>query len=296
MALSPTAEKALWIKGNPSVSASCGFQSNSNHTNSLYLEGNASLNASTATAVGGVNKEGSSTWNSTVREPNSAALADPYGPSGRNLQEPVCTTWKNVTEGTGSTYFWDKDNDTPHTSAPGCYNVPNGGDVQFDGNGKVKLATGGVYVFKGQGIIKIDGNIDVDGAGVSIVLMDGARLEVNGTVNLNLSAMTTAQADAAHPTDANRRGLAGILIWQTDASVPADKNNFITGNASNQLKGAIYTPHQGFEFRGNMGSSECLQLVAKTILIEGNSGVTNNCPTGDPNYANFGLGQIYLAE
>ena len=282
-------DEALRLEDATINAPGCGFHSNSNAVQSIQRWGNGSFTGSTVSAVGEVTGSYASP---TVVKENQSPIADPYGPAGRNLQAP------NVSSG-GTSIGCTKSCGGPRTVSPpsGNHCISNNDSNKFTIEDTNVTMSPGVYVFCGGAdtVLNISSGI-VNGAGVSIVLLNGMRMEVNNNAQLNLQAMTTAQAAAAYPGDANRRALAGILFWQVHQSNPSDKPNMITGNTvSTNLQGAFYSPHSQFELHGNLGTQGCMQLVAETIHVKGNANLQNNCASlNDPAFTHFGAGAVAL--
>ncbi len=282
MALHPTANQAINISGNAEVDLTCGVASNSTSTSSTYVQGSGILTATHVSTPGGITVNGGNAeLNVPTSNQETGALPqiDPFGPMGRNIQEPTCSGTPGVMATSGSV-------------SPGCFRIPagsGGNPGTFAVAGNMTLSSG-VYVFQGPGKFQINSNHTITGSGVSIVLTDGAYIEISGNPILNLSPMTTPQAQSQ--TDAARQGLAGVLFWQTD---PSSQDNVITGNSNLTLAGALYAPHSRITLTGSMSTTtNCLQVVASTVTVTGDARIPNTC--NDPNWGSFGTMRIVLAE
>ncbi len=271
--LSPTAAQAVRVWGSANVTTNCGVISNSNAADAEPIGGSASLTTTDKSAVGTVVRSGSATLTAGTITSGSPPQPDPFGPEGRNLQRPACASYSNIP--------------SSGNVSPGCYNASS-----FNPGGNMTMAKG-VYVFHGNSTMTINGNISIDGsAGVSLVMTGGANMRINGNADVNLRAMETSQA--ATEADAARRALAGVVIWQADASSAANRFN---GNAAVTLNGAVYTPHTPLEISGSFSAaSTCVQLVALTLNLTGNANFPNTCPSNDPNFRAFDTMRVVLAE
>lgn len=275
MSLHPTANKALSVNGSAHVDLSCGAISNSNSSQAAYIQG--TLEASHISTVGTIHVHGGGELEvpSSNQTNGAAAQADPFGPTGRNIQEPTCGATLPTFATSGNV-------------VPGCYTISGG----WSASGNLTMAKG-VYVFRGPGHFRINSNVTVTGENISIVLTDGAYLDISGTPTIDISAMTTSEAESLYAAGDPRRALAGILLWQADASATA---NNLTGTANMTLNGAIYTPHSAFTMNGDLSiDSTCLQLIASTVDIGGDAEITNDCPN-DPNWGAFGTMKVVLSE
>jgi hypothetical protein len=100
-----------------------------------------------------------------------------------------------------------------------------------------------------------------------------AGLKINGGATLNLSAPTSGE-------------YAGILFYRDDRS---EGDNFtINGSSSSSLEGRFYFPNDHLTFSGAAGmNTECIQIVADSIELTGNSLIQNDCPESGAAAFNF---------
>ncbi len=259
LALSDNDNRALEVTGNATINLGCGVASNSPTTESVYLSGSSILNTTGVSAVGDVITKNNAQVNTNGGpvKSHSAALVDPYGPQGRNLQVPSFPT------ACAANNLKVKKNTT---LAPGRYC----GGIDFQG-GAVTLSPG-VYIMD-AGDFKANGNGSITGTDVTIILTGGAgcnasaQLNANGNTSLSLHAPKTGGA------------MNGVLFFQ-DPDAPSGTNakHVLNGNATMNLSGAIYIPKQRVEFSGGTSSNmSCLQVVADTVKLTGNSKITNKC-------------------
>jgi hypothetical protein len=130
--------------------------------------------------------------------------------------------------------------------------------LSFNG-GTIKFMPGIYYV---AGSVSFGGNVDVSGAGVTIIT--GGGLTETGNTSFNLTAPTTG------PT-------AGLLYG---TSSNADVK--FSGNIGEALRGAIYAPNSSVTVTGNSDTAlnaACLAIVTNTITFSGNN-TTNATNSG----------------
>lgn len=270
LALSPDLDKAIEITGSSTVNIDCGIASNSDASNAVYLSGASNTTTTGVSAVGDVfqsNNAKLTTTSGTVKS-NSSAIADPYGPEGRNLKVPKLPA-------TCSGNQLKIKNNT--TLSPGRY---CGG---IDMTGGTTTFAPGVYYIDG-GNFKANGNATLAGTDVTFVLTgtgsDIALLDVNGGANVSLHAPKSGTA--------LNGALNGILFFQDpgDSTGKANPKNckgyggesYLNGNANLELSGVMYFPNQYITMSGGSSSTmSCLQVVAQKVKISGNSAIKGKC-------------------
>lgn len=266
LALSPDIDKAIEITGNSTVNLGCGIASNSTASNSVYLSGSSNTTTIGVSAVGDVFQSNNAKLNTNGGPVKSkaAAVKDPYGPEGRNLQVPTTPTACTAKS------LKIKSN---KTLSPGRY---CGG---IDMTGGTTTFQPGTYIIDG-GNFKANGNATLAGEGVTFVLTgsgsDVALLDVNGGAKVSLKAPTSGTA------------MDGVLFFQDpgDTGGTGDHKcsksyggeNVLNGNADLDLRGAMYFPSQNVTISGGSSSNmSCLQVIGQKIKISGNSGVKGVC-------------------
>lgn len=268
LALSPSADRAVSVSGSATVNLSCGIAANSESSDAVYLAGSSDTTASGVSAVGDIFQSSNAklTTNGGPVKSNSQAITDPYGPEGRNLQLPASSancTKKNL----------KVQSDT--TLTPGRYC----GGIDFTG-GSVTFQPG-VYIIDG-GDFKANGNVALSGTDVTFILTGKgstvASLNINGGAAVDLHAPTSGT------------NYDGILFYQASQDTGRDannncskgKSNVINGSANMTLSGALYFPEESLELSGGSGSNiTCLQAVAQTVAISGNTKISGTCKTSD---------------
>jgi len=153
---------------------------------------------------------------------------------------------------------------------PGTYtNIHIGCDTAF---------APGVYNIDGGSLI-INGQHEVNGAGVMFVLYNGASIQINGGADINLTAMTVSDllSIGVGPEDAN--DLAGMLVFEDRDSEGSSNGQSFNGNAATVLNGTMYFPVSEVFFAGTASvTSQCLMIAANNITITGTTDMQTFCP------------------
>jgi len=137
--------------------------------------------------------------------------------------------------------------------------------------------TSGIYVIDG-GTLTVHAQYNQTGSGVMFVLKNGAGIVINGGSSVNLTGMTVSQLESAGVAHAQAVKLAGMLIFE-DPNSPGNTGNKMNGNATTVLNGTVYLPKSALDIRGTAGvTSQCLMMVASTIVISGNAAMESFCP------------------
>ncbi len=258
LALSTTSDKAMNVSGSSTVRLNCGIASNSTASDAAYFSGASDTTTTGITSAGDIYQSNGAVIDTGDGSmiANAPAVTDPYGPEGRNIKVP--TTPKNCTA------KQLKINEDVALS-PGRYC----GGISI--NGGTTTFSPGVYIIDG-GTFNTNGNASLVGQGVTFVLTgkgnDIADVDLNGGAGISLQAPTSGS------------DLAGILFFQDPAARDQvkPKQSLINGNADLHLQGALYFPGTGVKMSGGMsGNMSCLQIVAHTVEITGNSAVTDTC-------------------
>jgi Flp pilus assembly protein TadG len=208
--------------------------------------------------------------NTVVTGPTDSSYAWVDGSGGNKIYQKSTTTQTK-------TYVNPHVNTTTEVGGalvlqPGTY---KGMDYKCD-----VVFTGGIYVIDG-GVFNVNAQYNQTGAGVMFVLKNGAGIVINGGANVNLTAMSVSQLEAAGVSHADAVKLAGMLIFE-DRNSPGNTGNKLNGNANTVLNGTVYLPVSNLDVRGTAGvTSQCLMLVASTITISGNAAMESFCPPNE---------------
>lgn len=277
LALSPDIDKAVEITGNSTINLGCGIASNSSSSDSVYLSGSSKTTATSVAAVGDVFQSSNAQLTTTTGAPKSksAAVVDPYGAEGRNLQIPAMPAKCTASQ------LKIKAN---KTLSPGRY---CGG---IDMTGGTTTFQPGTYIIDG-GNFKANGNATLTGTGVTFVLTgtgsDIALLDVNGGASVNLHAPKSGtsmdgvlffQDPGTGDTNSNTSKTGGGKTCGKATGSAYGGESYINGNANLNMSGAIYFPNQFITISGGASSNmQCLQVIAQKIKISGNSGIKGTC-------------------
>lgn len=197
-------------------------------------------------------------------------------------------TWTSLS-GSGQNRIWRKRVYRTHTEIANAATVGTNTQATlsqgtYRGGFDVSCTTvfsPGIYVIDG-GRVKITGQHQVTGAGIMLVLKNGAYLDITGGSNIALTAATAAQLSYVGGLSASEaEQLSGMLVFEDRDSPGSDGRNVINGNAATVLNGKIYLPKSDLRFSGTATvTSACLLIAAARITLEGNTNMTSFCPSG----------------
>lgn len=215
----------------------CNIVSDSSSNSAFSVGGSANVTAPCVDTVGGSFVSATLTLTSCSSVTTKAPyIYDPYA----NLPTP---STGSCTSASGS----------PLNPGTYCGGLTLGGNVTLNP---------GVYVISG-GTLKVNGNANVTGTGITFYLTNGATVQINGNATLNIAAPTSG-------------AYSGVAFYGDRTQLTA--KNTINGNASSNITGAIYFPSQEVDFLGNFsGSGGCTQIVADTIYYTGSASFSTNC-------------------
>jgi hypothetical protein len=228
------------VQGN--LTASCGIASNNTSSGALSVSNPASIGF--MTTVGGCS--GCDGRVLMYAQPTTNPFAALDG-TVNNLQLSNCPV-------TGSL--------TPYTSASRCTN----NNFQTQSNKTYNLPAG-AYVISGTLSITTGATINGN-AGVTFILLPGAAVDANGTLNLTAPASTPA----ALPGGLDTNLFPHMVIYSASPVALQVDNSTITAN------GIIYAPAATVTFQGGTGS--CNQIIAASVSLPGAATVDNSgCST-----------------
>jgi Flp pilus assembly protein TadG len=246
--------------GNTLVDLGCGVSTNSKGTSAISAGGSSTIIASPIAAMGAV-PASSSYATGTKLLPYSPKQQDPYErlpipQVPQNCNPNPLVVQPNAVRNLPS-------------NPSGIYCYTGGIDVK----GTLHLPPGTYYINGGS--LSAGANAVITGTGVTIILTSStaasdpssvAKLEINGSAQLNLSAPKTGT-------------YGGILMYQ-DPRAALGNTVRINGNSSSSFEGGFYFPKAYLTYNGTTGMrTECLQIVARRLEFTGNSKVSNTCPT-----------------
>ena len=137
-----------------------------------------------------------------------------------------------------------------------CNGFSFSGDWEIEDNATI-VVDGGDFTETGAG--------SLTGRGVTIILVNGARMKLNGQASLDLTAK-------------NYGPYSGLLFF-SDHGASSIQHTF-NGGSNARLQGAIYLPTDRLRVNGGADAQGgCLHLIADEIDFGGNSALSNNCAT-----------------
>jgi hypothetical protein len=286
------APAAIEIKGGGGVvninMPGCGVFSNStsglpscdptNKDASIHLQGSFSFYAGSVGTAGCVGTTGDA---SQIGDPplpnttqtftqNDGPVADPYA------DKTIPTPGSPPAPCIDPTYP-DKNTAPKNAAGQTLMTLPSGRYCSLDtsnGGGQYAVTlSGDVYVFDSQ-----------SSGGQPTVLVKngsltgtGATLEFTSSVGRYPNSMLEVNANGAMSVAAPTSGSTAGFVIMGDRTMPLGTIFDTHSNPNTQLSGTVYLPNGAFDFQGNpvTGSNICLQIIANTTLLEGNSSLAN---------------------
>ncbi len=242
LALNPTASGAMKTQGNADVTLTgCAMMSNSLSPQALIVSGSATISTECVSSAGGVSvNSGLTMSNCSNPIENAPRAVDPYADLD---MPPMPTPCQSGSSSGGVT-----------TLSPGRY--CGGISLQHDTN-----LEPGTYFMDGD--FTVNGNAEVNGAGVTIIMTNGGNMTFNGTAEIDLSAPTSGD-------------MSGVLFFGDRDD--ADVDHTINGNAHSTLEGAMYFPEADVNIAGTGDNvNGCTQIIASTVKFSGDATLSANC-------------------
>ena len=285
ISLETTAVTGITATGNADVNLGCGMITNSTSLTAAVATGSTAVAASPIAAVGGISA--SNNWGSgTVLQPFTLAQPDPFAsvppPTFPNPQCPNVNINANETKTT-----W---NASDYKTTPAGYLCF--GNMTLNGN--VTLPSNSVIVLD-AGSLSIGSQANVSCSNCTFILTSRTadsnpqsigNVDINGGATVNLTASNTGTYQ-------------GLIIYQDRRAVNgtnANQQSRLNGNSSSVYQGGFYFPNQQVTFNGTAGmQTNCLQLVARTVVYSGDMDITNSCPADSGAHA-FDGKKVRLVE
>ncbi|HSG96256.1 MAG TPA: pilus assembly protein TadG-related protein [Afifellaceae bacterium] len=275
LALGPTESQGVSIGGNSTVTLDgCDIASNSMMPTAYDQGGGPSMTTGCIHTVGEGNVNGGTL---NLMDPECPTIdeyapvtADPYATRAEPTVSGNCQNFNAVVnQGGGQGQGQGQGQGNATQIQPGHYC-----GMQFSGQSTYNL-NAGTYIVDGADFI-INSGVTVTGTDVTIYLVNGARININGGAMVDLSAPTSGD-------------YSGILFF-AERDDTTQLNHTFSGNASTSLVGAIYTPTDNIDYAGGAsGANGCLQAIGWTVEFTGNSDFQSNC-------ANSGTTDIAVNE
>jgi hypothetical protein len=274
ISLENTSATGITATGSADVDLGCGMITNSTSMTAAVATGSSEVDASPIAAVGGI--AASNNWaDDVVLNPFTLAQDDPFG------SVPPPSTFPN---GNCPNVIVNPNQTT--TLDPGCF-----GNMTLKGT---VVLNPGTYVLDG-GSLSIESQANVQCNGCTIVLTSRTAATNPSSIG-NVTINGGAEIDMSAPDTGTYKG---ILIYQDRRALngtSANQQSKINGNADSAFQGAFYFPSQQVTFNGTAGmDTDCMQLVARTVVFSGNMDISNNCPSSSASQA-FNGRKIRLVE
>ena len=252
LALHTSASKAALFSGSStSKFLGCSVMSNSLANDAVTVQGSGKVETSCIYSAGGVvATAGMQLDDPACPKPQIGVspVGDPFGDLVAPEPSETCANASGTTTGTKATALT--------TFEPGTY--CSGLSLKDT----VKLNPG-VYVIEG-GNFTVNAKALVNAPGVTIYLKGTARVSMNGTATVKMSA----------PTEGT---YSGVLFFSDRDNSDATKNSY-NGTADSLLTGAIYAASQTISFNGNFSGDEgCTQIVGLIVEWNGNANIKKDC-------------------
>ena len=265
LALDPSGSGTVNITGTADVTLKgCSVVANSTSGSAFTQSGSSNLSAACAGAVGGVSATTSGMDLTSCSYPRERIppIKDPYA----NVPEPTVTgpcKTPNLFDGSPSSTYY----------------ITSGRYCGMTVKRTVNLAPG-LYIIDG-GDLSLTSTSKLNGSGVTFFLTIGARLIIDGSADVDISAPTS--------------GTYSGLLFFADRSGPQLTHTF-SGSASSQFEGAVYMPNDHLVVAGsNSAAAGCTQFIARTLELTGTSGAGISCDSSGTNGIEF-YGRVRLVE
>ena len=180
---------------------------------------------------------------------------------------------------TSPNLYPDKNNAPKNADGQTLMTLPAGRYCSLDtsnGGGKYAITlSGGVYVFDSQSsggrpTVEVK-NGSLTGTGVTL------EFTSSSTPPKYPNTMLAVEAGGSMSLTAPTSGTTAGFVIMGDRTMPFDTVFDTTANADTHLSGTVYLPNGELHFRGNpvTGSNICLQIIANTVQLQGDSSLTN---------------------
>jgi hypothetical protein len=246
----------------------CSLAANATGTAALLVNGGATL-TTTSVTLGGtasvtnggriINASGNSLVGTTQIQTQQPAAPNPYAnvavPTGIGCTHGSLSPDKPLTLGHSNSGL-----QTLYADGVYC------GGLAMTNDAQVQM-TAGTYIING-GSVNIGGAVQLNGAGVTIVLTgsgsDYATVTIGNGATVNLTAPTT--------------GATSGLVFFQDPTAPNTGSDTFGGGSTVTLTGALDFPSQTMVFsNGTSTTAVCTQLIAWQIQFSGGASFNINC-------------------
>lgn len=271
LALANTNVTGIEFQGNATANLNCGVASNATSNESIDKSGSANVVATPIVANGLIDGNYPS---GTVLRPNYGTQPNPFAalPDPTALDVSACQPQYKVNA-----------NQSRRLTGGGCW---RGMDIKGD-----LILDPGTYFIAGDAFtVGSQATVTVSAPGVTIVLTSETPSDASTFADLRINA--GAILNMMSPTEGTYKG----ILFSRDSRAPS-ASIVINGNAASTLEGASYFPNDDLTYNGTSGmTTNCLQLIARTIKITGNATINNSCTPTNGGGGAFNLYKVRLVS
>jgi Flp pilus assembly protein TadG len=296
------------------VAPNCVVASNGVGSQSIDFSGSAAITAYTLVSSGGcVGCTGSTVHLSKSFLTNQPATANPFAaiwnpanssgvtiPSftsclnvtvagGVGTSTPVaCSSCSNINLSSGTTTLQPYETNGNKAYCP--LQTNNGATLNF---------TPGAYFFWNGNVNFQGGTVkctscSVGSTGVTLITTGSPPASKTGIITINGSASVTLNAPITSGYDPQNNGAFNGVLFYVDGRYTGGSQVSINGSATTALSGGLYFPSNKVALTGGTQNSTCIELVAFTVTLSGNT--TNACKAAGTTPVGAGGSTAMLTE
>ncbi|MCK1315373.1 MULTISPECIES: pilus assembly protein TadG-related protein [unclassified Bradyrhizobium] len=270
---------SISFQGSPNINApNCGMASNSTAKNAInFTGGGMSMNLGSLTSVGGCT--GQAQFCNTAQTYMPAPITNPFTALDGVLTS-LCGANPSLPAKCGLPSCDTKSGLVAYNAAAPATRCTNDGYKTKGNTPPQTLPAGGVYFISGT--LTMTSQSQIDGPGVTFILLPGAKFDMKGGAFLNIAGPASAPSASSLP--AALQPYASLFQYMSIYYASAEPAQF-GGNSNINLTGNIYAPKAAVIFQGNPtiavgGAGGCGQLIAKSVEFNGNATFdTTGCPS-----------------
>jgi len=251
-----TSGVGISLNGSNTIDISkCNVYNNSVNADGTTLVGGGTITTLNAHLVG--DWAGSGMFNvSRVLERGASPVADPYGTRNIPPVPPGRCDATNASHNSSASYAAKTD---------GIFVFCGG--LKLTGSGNTLTLAPGLYMFD-RNEFSINGAWTINGSNVSL-LFTSSTVANHATLKVQANQVVNLVAPTAGPAK-------GIALWM-HRNAPATSDINFGGSSTLNITGAIYAANAAVTVSGSNGSSACTQVVARSIVFNGNNMLKHDC-------------------
>ncbi|QIG91080.1 pilus assembly protein TadG-related protein [Bradyrhizobium sp. 6(2017)] len=275
---------SISFQGSPNINApNCGMASNDKAADAInFTGGGMSMNLGSLSTVGGCT--GAATFCNTALKYLPAPTKNPFSDLDGALTT-LCGANPTLPTKCGLPPCDTKSGLVAYNATVTALKCTNDG-YKTKGNTPPQTLSPGVYFISGT--LTMTAQSEIDGPGVTFILLPGAQFDMKGGAFLNISGPATAPSTSSLP--ASLQSYASLFQYMSMYVAPVTPATsappmIFGGNSNINLTGNIYAPTAAVTFQGNPtiavgGAGGCGQLIAASIAFNGNATFdTTGCPS-----------------